>query len=88
MENNRFAVTQTVAVLNDAASGLPVADLICRIGISEHILYHLQKQYAGLNRNSFRQFKLLQQESECSRRNVGELRVDKPMLPDVMMDYG
>ena len=39
MKKKRFSVEQIVAVLKQAELGMPVADLIRRIGISEQTFY-------------------------------------------------
>jgi hypothetical protein len=58
MKRKRFSVEQIVAVLKQAEAGLPVADLIRQVGISEqtYYLYGLlpfcKRKFAnGLNRD-------------------------------------
>ncbi len=53
MKRKRFSIEQIVAVLKQANLGLPVADLIRQIGISEQTFYRWKKQYAGWNRIRF-----------------------------------
>lgn len=48
MRKRRFSVEQVVAVLKQAELGLPAADLIRQVGISEQTFYCWRKQYAGL----------------------------------------
>ena len=45
--SKRFSVEQIVAVLKQAELGLPVADLIRKVGISEQTFYRWKKRYAG-----------------------------------------
>lgn len=47
MRRSRFSVEQIVAVLKQAKLGMPVADLIRKIGISEQTFYRCKKQYAA-----------------------------------------
>ena len=49
MKRKRFSVEQIVAVLKQAELGMPVADLIRQIGISEQTFYRWKKQYAGFS---------------------------------------
>ena len=63
MKTKRFSVEQIVAVLKEAEAGMPVADLIRRIGISEQTFYRWKKQYAGLDSDQARQLKQLQEEN-------------------------
>ena len=48
MKRKRFSVDQIVAVLKQADVGVPVAELIRKVGISEQTFYRWKKQYAGL----------------------------------------
>ena len=48
MKKQRFSVEQIVSVLKQAEMGLPVADLIRRVGITEQTYYRWKRQYAGL----------------------------------------
>jgi putative transposase len=84
MKKKRFAVEQIVAVLKEAEAGMPVAELIRRIGISEQTFYRWKKQYAGLDSDQARQLKQLQEENERLKKIVAELSLDKAMLADVI----
>jgi putative transposase len=84
MKRKRFAVEQIVAVLKEAEAGMPVADLIRRIGISEQTFYRWKKQYAGLDSDQARQLKQLQEENERLKKIVAEPSFDKAMLADVI----
>ena len=50
MKKKRFSVEQIVAVLRQAELGLPVADLVRQVGISEQTFYRWKRQYPGCNR--------------------------------------
>ena len=69
MKKKRFAVEQIVAVLKEAEAGMPVAELIRRIGITEQTFYRWKKQYAGLDSDQARQLKQLQEENERLKKN-------------------
>jgi putative transposase len=84
MKTKRFSVEQIVAVLKEAEAGMPVAELIRRIGISEQTFYRWKKQYAGLDSDQARQLKQLQEENERLKKIVAELSLDKAMLADVI----
>ena len=83
MKRKRFSVEQIVAVLNQAEAGLPVADLVRQIGISEQTYYRWKKQYAGLQSDQVRELKLLQDENARLKKLVAELSLDKAILQDV-----
>jgi putative transposase len=49
-------VEQIVAVLKQAELGVPVAELIRQVGITEQTLYRWKKQYKGLETDQVGQF--------------------------------
>jgi putative transposase len=76
-------VEQIVAVLKQTESGVPVADLIRKLGISEQMFYRWKKVYADLEPGQARELKQLQEENARLKRLVAELSLDKAMLQDV-----
>src|SRR6266852_9831276 len=72
VKRKRFSVEQIVAVLKQAEVGVPVAELIRQVGISEQTLYRWKKQYKGLETDQVRQFKQLQEENARLKRLVEE----------------
>ncbi len=57
MKRKRFSVEQIVAVVKQAELGIPVAELIRQVGISEQTFYRWKKRYAGLEVDQVRQLK-------------------------------
>ncbi|WP_157112232.1 IS3 family transposase [Pandoraea faecigallinarum] len=83
MKRKRFSVEQIVAVLKQAELGMPVADLIRHVGISEQTFYRWKKQYAGMQSDQVRELKQLQDENARLKKLVAELSLDKAILQDV-----
>ena len=83
MKKKRFSVEQIVAVLKQAELGLPVADLVRQVGISEQTFYRWKKQYAGMQSDQVRELKQLQDENARLKKLVAELSLDKVMLQDI-----
>jgi putative transposase len=83
MKRKRFSVEQIVAVLKQAELGMPVADVIRHIGISEQTFYRWKKLYAGLQSDQVRELKVLQDENGRLKKLVAELSLDKAILQDV-----
>ncbi len=54
VKRKRFSIEQIVAVLKQAELGMPVADLIRQVGISEQTFYRWKKQYAGMQSDQAR----------------------------------
>ena len=83
MRKKRFSVEQIVAVLKQAELGMPVADIIRQVGISEQTFYRWKKQYAGLQADRVRELRQLQDENARLKNLVAELSPDKATLQDV-----
>ena len=84
MKQKRFNVEQIVAVLKQAEAGVPLAELIRRVGISEQTFYRWKKKYVGLEVDQVRQLKQLQEENARLKRLVADLTLDRAMLQDVL----
>lgn len=84
MKRKRFSVEQIVGVLKQAEVGVPVAELIRKVGISEQTFYRWKRHYVGLEVDQVRQMKQLQEENTRLKQLVAELSLDKTMLQDVL----
>ncbi len=84
MKQKRFSVEQIVGVLKQAEVGVPVGELVRKVGISEQTFYRWKKQYVGLEIDQVRQLKQLQEENQRLKRLVADLTLDKTMLQDVL----
>jgi len=87
VKRKRFSVEQIVGVLKQAEVGVPVAELIRKVGISEQTSYRRKKQYVGLEVDQVRQLKQLQEENPSAdglKRLVADLTLDKVMLQDAL----
>src|SRR6185312_12813351 len=84
VKRKRYSVEQIVAILKQAEVGVPVAELIRQVGISEQTFYRWKKQYVGLEADQVRQLRQVQEENVRLKRLVAELTLDKTMLQDVL----
>jgi putative transposase len=84
VKHKRFTVEQIVAVLKQAEAGVPMAELIRRVGISEQTYYRWKKPYVGLEVDQVRQLKQLQKENTRLKQVVADLTLDKAMLQAVL----
>ena len=73
MKRKKFSVEQIVSILKQATLGVPVADLIRQVGISEQTFYRWKRQYAGLESDQVREFKQLAEENGRLKKLVAEL---------------
>jgi putative transposase len=80
----KFSVEQIVSVLKQAEVGVPIAELIRKVGISEQTFYRWKSKYVGLEVDQVRQLKQLRDENIRLKQLVAELTLDKTMLQDVI----
>ncbi len=83
MKRKRFSVEQIVTVPKQAELGMPVAELIRRIGISERTFYRSKKVYSGMQSDQVREPRQLQDENARLKKLVADLSLDKAILQDV-----
>ena len=84
MKQKRFSVEQIVGILKQAEVGVPVGELVRKVGISEQTFYRWKKHYVGLEIDQVRQLKQLQEENQRLKRLVADLTLDKTILQDVL----
>jgi putative transposase len=84
VKQKRFNVEQIVAVLKQTEAGVPLVELIRRVGISEQTFYRWKRQYVGLEVDQVHQLKQLQEENTRLKQLVADLTLDKAMLQDVL----
>ena len=80
----RFSVEQITAVLQQAATGVPVGDLCRQVGVSEQTFYRWKKEYGGMLPSEARELKQLRDENSKLKRLVADLSLDKVMLQDIV----
>lgn len=83
MKRKQYSVEQIVAALKQAELGMPVADLVRQLGVSEQTYYRWKRLYAGLESNQVRELKQLQDENARLKKLVAELSLDKVILQEI-----
>jgi putative transposase len=68
----------------EAELGVPVAEVIRKVEISEQTFYRWKKQYVGMDTDQARQMKQLQEENSRLKQLVADLSLDETMLQDVL----
>tara|TARA_R110000787_G_C13047200_1_gene406129 strand:+ start:72 stop:353 length:282 start_codon:yes stop_codon:yes gene_type:complete len=84
VKKKRYSTEQIVAALKQVDMGMPVADLIRQLGISEMTYYRWRKKYAGLESDQVRELKQVLDENARLKKLVAELSLDKAVLQDVL----
>ena len=83
MKRKRYTVEQIVAAVKQHELGMPVADLVRKLGISEATFYRWKKAYGGLEPSQVRELKQLREEDARLKKLVADLSLDKVMLQDI-----
>lgn len=84
MKKKRCTEEQIAFALWQAEGGVPVAEVIRKIGVSEQTFYRWKKQYAGLGVSELRRLRQLEDENRRLKQMVADLSLDKQMLQDVL----
>jgi len=84
VKKGRYTEEQITYALKQAETGVPVAEVLRRMGISEQTFYRWKKLYAGLGTGELRRLKQLEDENNKLRKVVADLSLDKEMLQDAL----
>lgn len=80
----RFTEEQIAYALRQVESGVPVKELIRKLGVSEQTFYIWKKRYKGMGVTEVRRLKQLEDENRRLKSLVADLTLDKHMLQDVL----
>jgi len=62
--------------------GVPIADAVRQISVTQQTYYRWRKQYGGMNRGQLKRLKELETENQRLRRAVSDLTLDKLILKE------
>jgi transposase-like protein len=86
MANKRARPEEIVSKLRQVevlvGQGMPRADAIRQIGVTEQTYYRWRKKYGGMGAEQLKELKKLQKENERLRRAVSDLTLDKLILTE------
>lgn len=84
MRKSRFTEEQVAGAVKQAESGIPVAEICRRMGITEVTFYRWRKQFAGMGVTELRKLRQLEDENRRLKSLVADLTLDKHMLQEVI----
>jgi putative transposase len=84
MKKSKFTEAQIVFAIKQSETGVQVAEICRKMGISEATFYNWKKKYGGLGVSELRQLRQLQEENSKLKQIVADLSLDKQMLQDVI----
>lgn len=84
MKRSKFTEEQIAFVLKQAETGVSVADVTRKMGITEQTFYRWRRKYGGLGPSELKRLKQLEDENRRLKQMVADLSLDKHMLQDVL----
>jgi putative transposase len=84
MRKSRFSETQIVEILKDAESGVPVADLLRKHGISKATFFKWRSKYGGASVSDVKRLRELEAENSKLKRMYADLAIENAAIKDVL----
>jgi putative transposase len=84
MKRSRFTEEQIIAILREQETGVPVADLCRKHGLSSPTFYKWKAKYGGLDVSEARRLKALEDENAKLKRLLAEAMLDNVALKDLL----
>jgi putative transposase len=84
MKRSKFTEEQIAFALKQAESGVTVAEVCRKMGVSENTFYAWKKKFSGLGVSELRRLRQLEEENRKLKQLVADLSLDKAMLQDVL----
>jgi putative transposase len=84
MRKSKFSETQIVAILKDAESGVPVADLLRTHGVSKATFLKWRSKYGGASVSDVKRLRELEGENTKLKRMYADLALENAAIKDVL----
>jgi putative transposase len=84
MRKSKFSDTQIVAMLKDAESGVPVADLLRKHGVSKATFFKWRSKYGGATVSDVKRLRELETENAKLKRMYADLALENAAIKDVL----
>lgn len=84
MKRSKFSETQIVAILKEADSGVKVADVCRKHGISQPTYYNWKSRYGGLGASELKRIKELEAEHSRLKRMYADLAMENNALKSLI----
>jgi putative transposase len=76
MRKSKFSESQIVAILKEADSGIPVAEILRNHGVSAATFYKWRSKYGGLEASELKRIKELEQQLAEFKTIVADLTLE------------
>jgi putative transposase len=84
MKRSRFTEEQIIGILREQETGVPVADLCRKHGLSSPTFYKWKAKFGGMDVSEARRLKALEDENAKLKRLLADAMLDKVALKDLL----
>ncbi len=84
MRKSKITESQIVFALRQADTGVTVAEVCRKMGVSEATYYNWKRKYGGLGTSELRRLRELEAENQQLKKLAADLSLDKHMLQEVI----
>ncbi len=84
MRKSKFSESQIAAVLREVESGVAVADVARKHGISSGTFYQWRSRYGGMSVSDMQRLRELEQENARLKRMYADLSLDHALIKEVL----
>ena len=84
MKRSRFTEEQIIAILKEQETGVAVADLCRKHGLSSPTFYKWKAKFGGLDVSEARRLKALEDENAKLKRMLADAMLDNVALKDLL----
>ena len=83
MKRSRFSEEQIIGMIKEQESGVPVAEVCRKYGISSASFYKYKAKYGGMDVSDARKLKALEDENAKLKKLLAEQMLDNAVLKDI-----
>ena len=84
MKRTRFTEEQIIAILKEQETGVRVADLCRKHGVSNASIYKWKAKYGGMDVSEARRLKALEEENARLKKLLADSMLDNAALKDLL----
>lgn len=84
MKKSRYTESQIMSILKEAESGVSVADLCRKHGMSDATFYNWRSKYGGMDASMMKRMKELEAENARLKKMYAESQMDAEILKDAL----
>ena len=84
MKRSRYSESQIISILKEAESGIPVAELCRKHGMSDATFYNWRSKYGGMDVSMMKRMKELEEENRRLKKMYAEEKLKAEIIQEAM----